>query len=414
MRDYDDGAASVCESARTASGVPPLMSTRVAPSATDAPGSGIEPVLFVGFGVASIGGPIALLTLLPGAAGESLDSAGLVVLLALVLFAAPLAIWLAYSRRIVSPGGLSAFVDAAAGRRTALAQGWIWAFAYFLYLPYTITFVVYDLLTPVFPGITPYRSALELVLPVLIVAVVLAPVRLVLAGLGVLAAAQLGVMLVLAAVVHSHVGSSFASQPHAHGTGKAAASTALLFLCASLPLYLGAEVRGGSRTVRFGLATAVGLVGAVFLLAAIPLSGVPDELRDAAVPGAAVARAYSGRELEVVVGLFTAASTLALIVAEYLALARLLHWLHGPPVRTIMYWIAVPFVLADAISLVSPERFYSDLLKPSLAALFVSQLIVFVVFPRFRRGAIAVGVAAVASGLMVWGLYTLFAAGAST
>ncbi len=31
-------------------------------------------------------------------------------------------------------------------------HGWIWAFAYFLYLPYTVTFVVYDLLPPVFPG----------------------------------------------------------------------------------------------------------------------------------------------------------------------------------------------------------------------------------------------------------------------
>ena len=34
----------------------------------------------------------------------------------------------------------------------ALVHGWIWTFAYFLYLPYTITFVVYDLLAPVFPA----------------------------------------------------------------------------------------------------------------------------------------------------------------------------------------------------------------------------------------------------------------------
>jgi hypothetical protein len=44
----------------------------------------------------------------------------------------------------------------------------------------------------------------------------------------------------------------------------------------------------------------------------------------------------------------------------------------------------------------------------------VAQLIVFVVFPRFRRSALAVGAAAVASGLAVWGLYLLIAGGAST
>jgi hypothetical protein len=83
-------------------------------------------------------------------------------------------------------------------------------------------------------------------------------------------------------------------------------------------------------------------------------------------------------------------------------------------VRTLIAWIAVPFLAADAISLIDPVRFYDDLLKPSLGALFVSQLIVFVLFPRFRRGALALFAAAVASGLAVWGLYILVAGGAST
>src|SRR5262249_48002152 len=145
--------------------------------------------------------------------------------------------------------------------------------------------------------------------------------------------------------------------------GRATGSTALVFICASLPLYLAPEVRGGSQTVRRGLVAAVAVVGAAFLAASIPLANVPDELRDAPVPGAAVAAAYSGRALEVTVGLLTVGSTLALIVAEYLALARLVHWLHGPPVRSVLRWIAVPFVAADAISLANPDRFYSDLLK---------------------------------------------------
>jgi hypothetical protein len=79
-----------------------------------------------------------------------------------------------------------------------------------------------------------------------------------------------------------------------------------------------------------------------------------------------------------------------------------------------MAWIAVPFVLADVISLIDPDRFYDDLLKPSLGALFVSQLIVFVVFPRFRRDPLAIVATVVASGLAIWGLYTLIAGSAST
>ncbi len=370
--------------------------------------------LFVGFAAASIGGPLALLTLLPGAIGEGVDSAGLVVGLALVVFAVPLGIWLAYSSSVLSPGGLSAFVQAAAGRRLAIAHGWVWALAYFLYLPYTVTFVVYDLLEPVFPGLHDYRAALELVLPVALVAVAFAPVRGVVAGLGLLAAAQIVLLLVVAGLELSHTGAPAVGKPSLNSTGRATGDAALLFVCASLPLYLAAEVRGGTRAVRRGLTAAVAIVGAAILLAALPLVKVPAGLRDATVPGAAIAQAYGGRGLAITVGLLTAGSTLALIVAEYLALARLLHWLHGPPVRSVLAWIAVPFVAADAVSLLNPDRFYSDLLKPSLGALFVSQLLVFLVFPRFRRGAPAIVAAAVASGLAGWGLYTLFLGGAST
>jgi len=370
--------------------------------------------LFAGFGVASIGGPIALLSFFPAVAGEGTNSAGLVVVLAVAVFAVPLAIWLAFSQRIVSPGGLTAFVGEAAGPRAALAHGWIWALAYFLYLPYTVTFVVYDVLQPVFPGIHSYRATLELLLPALLVLVVLAPVRVVVAGLGVLAAAQLVALVVLAGFEFAHANAGFASHPTVNDTGRATGSAALLFICASLPLYLGAEVRGGSKTVRRGLFAAFAVVAAAFFVAALPLAGVPESLRDAAVPGVAIAQAYSGRPLAVAIGLLTAGSALALIVAEYLALARLLHWLHGPPVRTMLAWIAVPFLAADAISLVDPEGFYDNLLKPSLGALFVSQLIVFVVFPRFRRGPFAIAGAAVASGLVAWGLYTLIAGTAAT
>ena len=377
--------------------------------------AGFSPALFVGFAIASIGGPLALPNFLPGTAGdEGIASAGLVVLLGLAVFAAPLVLWLAYSRRVVSPGGLSAFVEAAAGRQAALVHGWIWAFAYFLYLPYTITFVVYDVLTPVFPGLHPYRWVLELVLPLAIVLLVLAPVRLALAALALVGLAQVVLMLVLGGVTLGHVPVHFAADPRLDPIGRGVGGTALLFICASLPLYLGAEVRGGSRTVRRGLTTAVAVVGICFFVAALPLATVPGALMDFPVPAATIAKYYSGRPLEVAVALGIALGTLGLIVAEYLALGRLLHWLHGVPLRRVLIWIAGPFVVADAISLIDPEAFYDKLLKPSLGALFVSQLVVFVIFPLFRRGVRWLPLVAVASGLAIWGFYTLVSGSAST
>ena len=375
---------------------------------------GLPALLVLGFAVASIGGPLALLSFLPGTAGGAVDSAGLVAALALAVFLVPLAIWSTFSGRVVSGGGLSAFVEAAAGRPAAVVHGWIWVFAYFLYLPYTITFVVYDVLTPVFPGVHPYRAALELLLPAAIVSLVFLPVRVVLAGLGLLAAAQLVALLAVAGVSLSHVGASFATHAGADPTARGTGSTALLFLCASLPLYLGGEIRGGSRTVRCTLAAAVAVVGAAFVVSALPLGAVPDRLRQAAVPGAAIAQAYSERGLAVAVGLLTAGGTLALVVAEYLALARLARWLHAIPLTTSYALIAVPFLGLDAVSLIDPDRFYDDLLKPSLGALFVSQLVVFAVFPRFRRGPVAIALAAISCGLAGWGLYTLVSGSTGT
>jgi len=371
--------------------------------------------LFAGFAVASIGGPIALPSLLPSTIGEGgIRSSGLVVALSLLVFAAPLAIWWRYSERVASPGGLSAFVAAAAGRRAGQAHAYVWAVAYFLYLPYTVTYVVYDVLPPVLPGIDPYRAALELAIPVALVLVALAPVRAVLTAVAALGALQLVALLVLAGVEYGHTRGSFAGTPTLDGTGRGTGNAALLFVCASLPLYLGAEVGGGARTVRRGVVGAVGVVGAASLVAVIPLSAVPDALRSSAVPGFSIAQAYGGRGFGVTIGLLTAAGALGLIVAEYLALGRLLRWQHGLPLRTTLAWIGVPFVTADVISLVDPDGFYDDLLKPSLAALYTSQLVVFLVFPRFRRSAPAVVLAGVAAALSAWGMYVLFAGGGSS
>ena len=62
------------------------------------------------------------------------------------------------------------------------------------------------------------------------------------------------------------------------------------------------------------------------------------------------------------------------VIIEYLALGRLAHAMLRTPLRPTLAAIAVPFIAADAISLINPQRFYDDLLRPSLVALFLSQL----------------------------------------
>jgi hypothetical protein len=84
---------------------------------------------FAGFAVASLGGPLALAALgAPALAADAADSAGLAMVAAAVVFGLPLGIWLRYSRQVNGSGGLYAFVEAAAGRRVALAQAAIWTF----------------------------------------------------------------------------------------------------------------------------------------------------------------------------------------------------------------------------------------------------------------------------------------------
>ena len=297
----------------------------------------------------------------------------------------------------------------------ARVQGTIWTVSYFLYIPYTVTYVVYDVLPVVFPGIGPYRWVLELLLPLAVVASVLAPLRELLVALLVGAAAQLGLMLALGGLELANFGapaSSFAPHGGASAIGNGTANVSLLLICGSLPLFLGGEVRGGGRTVRRGLVAAFAIVGAYLLFAAFPLAAAPLGISSSEIPGYAIADAYGARPLAILVGLGTAASVAGLIVAEYVALSRLLHAMTGAAVRTSLLWIAVPFLLADALSLIDPERFYEELLKPSLVALYVSQVLVFTAYPLFRRrrGRLLpfdVLAAAVASALMGYGLYAV-------
>ena len=346
--------------------------------------------LFAGFAVSSVGGPLALAALyLPDAVGSNaISSMGLVALAGAALFAAPLFIWWRYSAEIASDGGLYAFVERAAGRRVALVQGCIWTVSYFLYLPFTVTYLVYDQLPESFPGIVPHQKLLELLLPIAIAGALLAAERLVFVLVAAIAVVQVALTLVFAWVLVHHAG----VHPGAfrlHGNGPSVArgigNVSLLFTCASLPLFLGGEVAGGGRTVRRTIVAAVVLTAALIVVVAVPMAGLGDsQLASLETPGYTLVKAYEGDGLATVIASGAAASVVAVIVAEFVALTRLMKVMLGVPIALAARVIAVLFVAGDAISLIAPERFYAYALTPSLVALYLSQAIVFLVYPRFR------------------------------
>jgi amino acid transporter len=368
--------------------------------------------LFAGFALGCVGGPLALAALyLPDAVGNrAIPAMGLTVAAGAALFAFPLLIWWRYSGEIASSGGLSAFVERAAGRRAALVHGAIWTVSYFLYLPFTVTYLVYDQLPESFPGIHAHQTALQVGLPVVIAAAILLAERLVFVVVAIVAVVQTGLTLVLAGVVARHAGvhqAAFHLHAHPPSVLRGAGNVALLFICASLPLYLGAEVAGGGRTVRRTIVAAVAVTAVLIFLVAVPMAALgSSQLAFLEAPGYTLVKAYEGDGLATAIALGAAASVGAVIVAEFIALTRLARALLGVPVRLAGRVIAVLFVATSAVSLVDPQKAYSYALTPSLVALYVSQAIVFLVYPLFRGRPTKLEWVAVAAatGLAAFGL----------
>jgi amino acid transporter len=342
---------------------------------------------FTGVAVTSFGGPLALAALYaPGiVAGAASASAGLAMVGAVVVFAFPLAIWLRYARQVSGPGGLYSFVEAAAGRRIALVQAGLWIVSYLLYLMYTSAQIVYDTLPAVLPGERAWQPALEIAIPVALAAVMIAGRRVTLIVTGALAAGQLAIAAGLGGVTLTHLATpaaSFGASAPAGALATATGQTALLYICGSLPLFLGGELAHPARTIRRGL-TAAYLVTAVVIVAAVaPLAADPAAAR-APIPGMAVAEQFAGHGFAVAVGLGVAVSVAGVMLVEYLALSRLLTGVTSWPLRRIITAIGAAVILAGFFTLINPERIYDDLLTPSLVALWLSQLIVFAVYPRF-------------------------------
>lgn len=377
----------------------------------------IGPWGFVGFALTSFGGPLALAGLIgPAVVEDAGANAGIVTLAAVVVFGAPLAIWLDYSRRVHGSGGLYDFVRAAAGQRVALVQAAIWTVSYVLYVVYTTVQIVYQILPAVLPGERQYQTALALVIPALLAIVVIAGTRTWLIAAGVIGGGQLLIALLLGGVTIGHL-SPLVSGVSAHEPVdrllKPIGAGAQYYICGSLPLFLGGELTHPTVTIRRGLLAAFGATAIVVLLAVAPLAASPD-LLGAPIAGVSVAERFVGSGLAHVVGVGIAVSTAGVILAEYVALTRLARAIAGWRPRPVSVVIGVLLMIGAAISLTDPDGFYDDLVRPSLVALWLSQLIVFLVYPRYARRhgrslPVAWTLAVIAVALAGYGVYTTIA-----
>ncbi len=362
----------------------------------------------------SFGGPLALAALsAPTLLAGTGDSAALAMLVAAAGFAVSLTIWLRYSEHVTGAGGLFGFVEAAVGRRVALAQAAVWIVSYLLYVIYTTVQIVYDLLPAVLPGERHYQTLLALLIPIAVAGVMIAGQTATLLVLGVIAGGQLVLAGVLDAVTVAHVSTpatSFGAAAPAGDLAKASAQTSLLYVCGSLPLFLGGELVRPTRTIRRGLIGAFLVTAIVILVAVAPLDAAPGLLRTG-VPGVSVVGQFASSGLAQVIGVGVAVSIGGVIICEYLALTRLLQAIAGWRTRSIAVTIGAVIVATAPFSLINPDGFYNALVKPSLIALWLSQLVVFLVFPRFarrhgQRALPAWTMSLFAGGLAVYGLWT--------
>jgi len=370
--------------------------TRITGSGADRPpgAAGARPVSGRGFtavAVTSFGGPLALAALYaPGIVAGASASAGLAMVAAVVVFTFPLAIWLSYSRNVAGSGGLYCFVEAAAGRRVALVQAGLWIVSYLLYLLYTTAQIVYDILPAVLPGVQRYRPALEIAIPLALAGVMIAGRRITLLVTGLIAAGQLVIAAALGGVTLANLDtpvSTFGTGAPAGALATATGQTALLYICGSLPLFLGGELARPARTIRRGLTGAYLVTAAVVVAAVAPLAAAPS-VAQAPIPGVALAQAFAGHGFAVAVGAGVAVSIAGVMLVEYLSLSRLVTAVTSWRLRPVIVAIGVAMVVIAPVTLINPDTVYNDLLTPSLVALWLSQLIVFAVYPRYaaRQG----------------------------
>jgi amino acid transporter len=380
------------------------------PRTAERPASGWA---FAGVALTSFGGPLALAALYaPGIAAGVSASAGLAMVAAAAVFTLPLAIWLRYARQVNGSGGLYSFVEAAAGRQVALIQAGIWIVSYVLYLLYTTAQIVYDTLPAVLPGERRYQPLLEIAIPVVLAGVMIAGRRVALLVIGLVAAGQLAIAVALDGLTLTHLAtpvSSFGASAPAGALATATGLTSLLYICGSLPLFLGGELARPARTIRRGLIGTYLVTAAVIAAAVAPLAADPAIAR-APIPGMTLAATFAGHGFALVVGIGVAVSVAGVMLVEYLALSRLVSTVTSWPRRRVIVALGAALVAVAPFTLINPERIYNALLTPSLVALWLSQLIVFAVYPRFAarhhiRQVPAWALAIASSAFAIYGLW---------
>ncbi len=71
------------------------------------------------------------------------------------------------------------------------------------------------------------------------------------------------------------------------------------------------------------------------------------------------------------------------MLADYLAVSRLVTAVTSWRLRPVIGTIGAVLVAAAPLTLINPDRICTDPVTPALVALWLSQLIVFAVYPRF-------------------------------
>ena len=144
--------------------------------------------------------------------------------------------------------------------------------------------------------------------------------------IGAIAAGQLALAFVLDGVTLANLTtpvSTFGASAGAGPLAKAGAQTSLLYICGSLPLFLGGELARPAQTIRRGVLGAYAVTALVVILAVAPLAAAPG-LAATDIPAVSVAEQFSGAGLAHAIGIGIAASLAGLILCEYFALTRLI------------------------------------------------------------------------------------------
>jgi hypothetical protein len=123
-----------------------------------------------------------------------------------------------------------------------------------------------------------------------------------------------------------------------------------------------------------------------------------------------VAQQFVGADFARLIGIGVVVSICGVMLVEYLALTRLIPVVTRLGRRTVTIAIGVLIVGVAPFSLINPDAFYDTLLKVSLVALWLSQFLVFAVYPRFvaKHGGRAVPawiLAVIACALTIYGVW---------